>query len=296
MNVLSALRAFWAVALSLGLHVILAYYVFLWAPHEEIREIVLQNKSIKGILLNASDLGGGVKKRPNALPAPEPVPPPPPPVLPPEPQVEVDEQKKTKDLAAVDTRISEAALEAKKQKEAALKAAQKAAKAEAAREKALRNAEDLARDQQDAEQKPVPKLNNFEGDPNKVPGSVGTPIALPEPDDGPALQKKFASYADSRLLPHINRNWVFSNVAIVKKFPQLYARVHIKVNRLGEILLLSLDKPSGIRAYDESCLLAIKRSAPLPVPPDDIAEYLSTKGIYLGFPGKLLLENMGEDL
>ena len=143
--------------------------------------------------------------------------------------------------------------------------------------------------------RPPPSIDNFEGtDSTKLPGRQG--FSGQGGADEEALRQVFAVYAHTQLMPNINKAWIYSNIAMVKRYPELYARILVRLDSEGRILEVSVDKASGIRDYDESCVKAIKRSEPLPPPPAEAREYLANRGIVLGFPGKLLLEKLSGDL
>jgi colicin import membrane protein len=68
----------------------------------------------------------------------------------------------------------------------------------------------------------------------------------------------------NRLLATIKENWAWvgqrSNLRVV---------VHFGVRETGEIVGLKIVQPSGDPSYDESVLRAVKKSSPLPAPPEN---------------------------
>jgi len=288
-------------AFSLGGHLLLGALLFAAQASRPLPEKPLRATSIKGIFIDAALLGGGVKKRPKALPPPEvlPIPraeetllpaqpaksvtlaPPEPtphktekkPVPPKKPESPVSQEKP----ATVDPKERE----------------REKAKTLAALAQRLEQAEGLAMKNDD--DRPPPSIDNFEGtDSTKLPGRQG--FSGQGGADEEALRQVFAIYAHTQLMPNINKAWIYSNIAMVKRYPELYARILVRLDSEGRILEVSVDKASGIRDYDESCVKAIKRSEPLPPPPAEAREYLANRGIVLGFPGKLLLEKLSGDL
>jgi len=81
---------------------------------------------------------------------------------------------------------------------------------------------------------------------------------------GPGLVKgmDFVIY-QNRMMSTIKENWAWvgqrSNLTVV---------VHFAIKDNGEIVGLKVVQPSGDQSYDESVLRALKKSSPLPAPPD----------------------------
>jgi colicin import membrane protein len=81
---------------------------------------------------------------------------------------------------------------------------------------------------------------------------------------GPGVVKgmDFIIY-QNRMMSTIKENWAWvgqrSNLAVV---------VHFAIKDNGEIVGLKVVQPSGDQSYDESVLRALKKSSPLPAPPD----------------------------
>jgi colicin import membrane protein len=67
----------------------------------------------------------------------------------------------------------------------------------------------------------------------------------------------------NRMLSSIKDNWAWvgqkSNLKVV---------VHFSIKDSGEITGLKIVQPSGDQSYDESVLRAVKKSSPLPPPPE----------------------------
>src|SRR5215813_13767974 len=74
----------------------------------------------------------------------------------------------------------------------------------------------------------------------------------------------------NQMLSTIKNNWVWvgqrGNLRVVVRF-------NIKDN--GEIVGLKLVQPSGNASYDESVLRAVKKSSPLPIPPEELRKDFS---------------------
>ena len=81
---------------------------------------------------------------------------------------------------------------------------------------------------------------------------------------GPGVVKgmDFVIY-QNRMMSTIKENWAWvgqrSNLAVV---------VHFAIKDNGEIVGLKVVQPSGDQSYDESVMRALKKSSPLPAPPD----------------------------
>ena len=81
---------------------------------------------------------------------------------------------------------------------------------------------------------------------------------------GPGVVKgmDFVIY-QNRMMSTIKENWAWvgqrSNLTVV---------VHFAIKDNGEIVGLKVVQPSGDQSYDESVLRALKKSSPLPAPPD----------------------------
>ena len=82
---------------------------------------------------------------------------------------------------------------------------------------------------------------------------------------GPGIVKgmDFVIY-QNRMLGTIKDNWAWvgqrSNLRVV---------VHFSIKDNGEIAGLKIVQPSGDPSYDESVLRAVKKSSPLPAPPEN---------------------------
>lgn len=144
---------------------------------------------------------------------------------------------------------------------------------------------------------PEPEVNNFQGK-NKdgVHAKQGVPTGS-EDGDMEFINNQLALYAFNKLKPIINKNWVYPNLELIRKKPDLEAKIRIRVDTTGNILSLEIFGTSGYVHFDESCITAIKRSVPLPEPPKILENYIGKRGIIITFPGKLLLEKIsGDDL
>jgi colicin import membrane protein len=135
------------------------------------------------------------------------------------------------------------------------------ASADSVRERLLQSAVDRAKTRTEAAQK-SPKGEALstgagEGDGAAAIGAGGR--------GGPGTVRgmDFIIY-QNRLLATIKENWAWvgqrSNLKVV---------VHFGVRETGEIVGLKIVQPSGDPSYDESVLRAVKKSSPLPAPPEN---------------------------
>ena len=143
-------------------------------------------------------------------------------------------------------------------KEMKEEAKSESASADSVRERLLQAAVDRAKSRENS-QKPVKDAlsagaGEGEGAAGLGPGGRG----------GPGIVKgmDFIIY-QNRMLGTIKDNWTWvgqrSNLKVV---------VHFGVKETGEIVGLKIVQPSGDPSYDESVLRAVKKSSPLPAPPE----------------------------
>lgn len=145
-------------------------------------------------------------------------------------------------------------------KESSSEAKSDAASAESVRERLIQSAADRARARNETGQKsskaePL-SSGTGEGDGAATRGQGGRGGA------GVVKGIDFMVY-QNRMLETIKDNWSWvgqrSNLKVV---------VHFGIKETGEIIGLKVAQPSGDASYDESVLRAVKKSSPLPVPPE----------------------------
>src|SRR5688572_7352698 len=149
-----------------------------------------------------------------------------------------------------------------KEKEVKEPAKSETASADSVRERLIQGAVDRAKTRTEVAQKPSPSkgesysAGSGEGDGAVAPGVGGR--------GGPGIVKgmDFMIY-QNRMLATIKENWAWvgqrSNLRVVVQFG-------VKEN--GDIVGLKISQPSGDPSYDESVLRALKKSSPLPAPPE----------------------------
>jgi colicin import membrane protein len=144
-------------------------------------------------------------------------------------------------------------------KEMKEQAKSESASADSVRERLLQAAVDRAKSRENP-QKPV-KENALSAGAGEGEGAAGLG---PGGRGGPGIVKgmDFIIY-QNRMLGTIKDNWTWvgqrSNLKVV---------VHFGVKETGEIVGLKIVQPSGDPSYDESVLRAVKKSSPLPAPPE----------------------------
>jgi colicin import membrane protein len=79
----------------------------------------------------------------------------------------------------------------------------------------------------------------------------------------------FISY-QNQMLSTIKNNWVW-----VGQRANLRVTVHFNIKENGEIVGLKLVQPSGNPSYDDSVLRAVRKSSPLPAPPESVRKDFS---------------------
>jgi colicin import membrane protein len=145
-------------------------------------------------------------------------------------------------------------------KDNASEAAKETASAESVRERLIQSAAERARNRNETSQKSSKteqlSSGNGEGEGAAAKGQGGR--------GGPGVVKgiDFIVY-QNRMLETIKDNWSWvgqrSNLKVV---------VHFGIKDTGEIVGLKVAQPSGDASYDESVLRAVKKSSPLPAPPE----------------------------
>jgi colicin import membrane protein len=144
-------------------------------------------------------------------------------------------------------------------KEMKEEAKSESASADSVRERLLQAAVDRAKSRENP-QKPA-KGDAYSAGAGEGEGAAGLG---PGGRGGPGIVKgmDFIIY-QNRMLGTIKDNWTWvgqrSNLKVV---------VHFGVKETGEIVGLKIVQPSGDPSYDESVLRAVKKSSPLPAPPE----------------------------
>lgn len=148
----------------------------------------------------------------------------------------------------------------KEAKESKVDTKSEAASADSVRERLLQSAVERAKTRTESGQKAskgeVLSAGAGEGD--------GAAAIGPGGRGGPGIVKgiDFIAY-QNRMLSTIKDNWAW-----VGQRTNLRVVVHFGIRENGEIVGLKIVTPSGDPSYDESVLRALKKSSPLPAPPE----------------------------
>jgi TolA protein len=135
------------------------------------------------------------------------------------------------------------------------------ASADTVRDRLLQSAVERAKARTESSQKPskgeVLSSGSGEGE--------GAAALGPGGRGGPGIVKgmDFIIY-QNRMLSTIKDNWAW-----VGQRSSLKVVVHFGIRENGEIVGLKVVQPSGDSSYDESVLRAVKKSSPLPAPPEN---------------------------
>ncbi|MFH1262694.1 MAG: cell envelope integrity protein TolA [Pseudomonadota bacterium] len=147
-------------------------------------------------------------------------------------------------------------------------------KIEEARRKAMTEA--VASVRRTIDDRPIPRADNYpskwtrnaeEGLPSGPGGLAGVLGGSPV----------FTEYKD-RIRQIIIRNWIW-----IQQRGAMKTEVIFTIDEQGNISNLSVSKSSGDPSFDASALRAVRKSSPLPAPPDEIAQSLIKEGLGLIF-------------
>jgi TonB family protein len=104
--------------------------------------------------------------------------------------------------------------------------------------------------------------------------SAGTSLS------GDARENAEAHYYD-RLRDRLIENWA---LPVWLSRQKLSARVQLRLDARGRVLLLQFRQSSGNAQFDEEVRRAIRASEPFPLPPPDLTRWISSEGVLVGFP------------
>lgn len=102
-----------------------------------------------------------------------------------------------------------------------------------------------------------------------------TPEAVPQPDkqagEGPQLQLNMTDAGvNTAIGAAVNRNWT---IPPGKDLRGLAVTVQISLSGDGQLTRLQVSQSSGDKSFDDSLIRAIRKSIPLPIPADKMADY-----------------------
>ena len=171
-----------------------------------------------------------------------------------EKKVEIPEKSEVKEKSVKESVKREPAKEIKEESKT------ETASADSVRERLLQSAVERAKSRTETGQK-VSKGEVLSAGSGEGEGAAGLGLGG---RGGPGVVKgmDFVIY-QNRMLSTIKDNWAWvgqrSNLRVV---------VHFSIKESGEIIGLKIVQPSGDPSYDESVLRAVKKSSPLPAPPE----------------------------
>ena len=201
-----------------------------------------------------------VRPEPQAAPAPETV-------------AETKKEKREKAKAAEKPAVAEEQLALKEKKlkspakadavkESKSEAKTESASADGVRERLIQSAAERARARTESAQK-TSKGETLSAGSGEGEGAAALGVGG---RGGPGVVKgiDFIAY-QNRMLSTIKDNWAW-----VGARGNLRVVVHFGIKDNGEIIGLKIVQPSGDSSYDESVLRALKKSSPLPAPPEAV--------------------------
>lgn len=97
---------------------------------------------------------------------------------------------------------------------------------------------------------------------------------------GEAKEKGEPTYFD-QVLERVRAHWT---LPIWLARQQLSAQAVIYLSPTGDLISIRFQKPSGSTQFDEAVKSSIRKSAPFPPPPTELAPMIQSGGILLGFP------------
>ncbi|MEM7007817.1 MAG: cell envelope integrity protein TolA [Thermodesulfobacteriota bacterium] len=103
----------------------------------------------------------------------------------------------------------------------------------------------------------------------------------PNPGGGSAISPLIIQTYANQVTRKIQRNWRMPPG--LPNDGSLTTSLVFKVNETGKVNDVTITKSSGNSAFDNYCKQAVFRSAPLPVPPSELAKEAKTNGVELTF-------------
>lgn len=100
--------------------------------------------------------------------------------------------------------------------------------------------------------------------------------------DGVAGQFVLGQYQDI-VRQHVLAQWNLPQWTVDQLPKETFAVLVVYINSAGEVLRTEFAKSSNIEHFDQSALRAIRRAAPLPVPPADLQKEAEVRGIRMRF-------------
>ncbi|MGH7851022.1 MAG: cell envelope integrity protein TolA [Thermodesulfobacteriota bacterium] len=123
-------------------------------------------------------------------------------------------------------------------------------------------------------------------DSGETPGdsSEGSSESMEGSGSGSSVNPVLLQLYTDKVHQRISRNWRIPPG--VPTDGNMQAIVFFKVDQSGRVFDVRVNQSSGNAAFDEYCVSAVRKSAPLPPPPSEFAEEAKTSGVLVPFKNK----------
>ncbi len=124
------------------------------------------------------------------------------------------------------------------------------------------------------------------GESESGPGdsSEGSSESMEGSGSGSSVNPVLLQLYTDKVHQRISRNWRIPPG--VPTDGNMQAIVFFKVDQSGRVFDVRVNQSSGNAAFDEYCVSAVRKSAPLPPPPSEFAEEAKTSGVLVPFKNK----------
>ncbi len=121
-------------------------------------------------------------------------------------------------------------------------------------------------------------------EPGPGDSSEGSSKSMEGSGSGSSLNPVLLQLYTDKVHQRISRNWRIPPG--VPTDGNMQAVVFFKVDQSGKVFDVRVNESSGNAAFDEYCVSAVRKSAPLPPPPSEFAEEAKTSGVLVPFKNK----------
>jgi TolA protein len=124
------------------------------------------------------------------------------------------------------------------------------------------------------------------GESESGPGdsSEGSSESMEGSGSGSSVNPVLLQLYTDKVHQRISRNWRIPPG--VPTDGNMQAMIFFKVDQSGRVFDVRVNQSSGNSAFDEYCVSAVRKSAPLPPPPSEFAEEAKTSGVLVPFKNK----------
>ena len=125
------------------------------------------------------------------------------------------------------------------------------------------------------------------GESESGPGdsSEGSSESMEGSGSGSSVNPVLLQLYTDKVHQRISRNWRIPPG--VPTDGNMQALIFFKVDQSGRVFDVRVNESSGNAAFDEYCVSAVRKSAPLPPPPSEFAEEAKTSGVLVPFKNKI---------